>query len=108
MKIDELRQGAADTDPRYRAGLELLIWLGKEVPTVRGGWSGDDLRVELEELRDWMGPWSGGERRVVRVALSLMAGDGVDLEDVIGGLGGAHLRAVVEAIAASAGLRVAA
>jgi hypothetical protein len=106
--VQELRAGAQGTDPGYRAGLELLIWLGKNVPVIRdGGLSGKDVRVDRDELLDWAGPWSGGERRIVRVAASLMWGDVVDLADVLGGLGGEHRRAVVEAVAAAAGLRVA-
>lgn len=105
---DELRAGARNTEPPYRVGVELLIWLGKNLPTVTdGGLSGADVRVDTELLRDWSGVWSGGERRIVGVALSLMVGDPVDLSDVIGGLGGAHRRAALEAIAAAAGFHLA-
>lgn len=103
----ELRSSYAQHDPRTRAGLELLVWLGKGVPTVNGGLSGIDLRIDVDELRYRSGAWSGGERRVVAVALSLIDAEPVDLDDVIGGLGGAHLRAVVGAIAAAAGVELA-
>lgn len=101
--VTELRAGAAGVEATYRAGVELLIWLGKNVPLIRdGGWSGHDVRIDTDALEDWSGVWSGGERRIVAVALSLMIGTPVDLSDAIGGLGGAHRAAVVDAIAQGA------
>jgi hypothetical protein len=78
------------------AAVELLIWLGKNIPvhpdTSYGSY------VDTEELYTRATAWSGGERRVVAVALSLLDAGSVNLRDVIGGLGGEHRRRVIAAI----------
>jgi hypothetical protein len=106
----------ADSHTRMGA-VCLLIWLGKLVPTVDAepfypqDWTPAatgapvQLAIDTERLADVSGPWSGGERRIVAVALSLIDGDPCDLRDVMNGLGGEHLRATVQAIAYAAGMR---
>lgn len=84
------------------AGVDLLIWLGKDIPVHPDTSYG--FYVDTDELRDRMGPWSGGERRVASVALSLLDAGTVDLRDVIGGTGGEHRRRIIAAIAAAADL----
>ena len=86
-------------DPRAAAAVELLDWLGKNIPVETDSFG---TYVDTRKLADWSGPWSGGERRVVAVALSLLGAGTVDLYDVIGGLGGEHRAAVVRAIVAAA------
>lgn len=103
VTIERLRVAALRTDRRYIAALELLLWLGKSIPTVPAAFYPDQIRIDPEQLAYNAGAWSGGERRVVAVALSLLGHTPVDLEDALGGLGGEHLRAVVDAVAAAAG-----
>jgi hypothetical protein len=82
------------------AAVELLIWLGKNIPvhpdTSYGAY------VDTEKLSYNSGAWSGGERRVVAVALSLLDAGEVNLRDIIGGLGGEHRRRVIAAIMTAA------
>ena len=58
--------------------------------------------VDTDELSYRSGSWSGGERRVVSVALSLLDAGTVDLRDVIGGTGGEHRRRIIHAILTAA------
>jgi hypothetical protein len=93
--LEMLRRGALENDNAYRGALELLIWLGKDIPTVNA-YSGPWLFVDVDELERRAGAWSGGERRIVAVAVSLLStGRPVDLSWVFdGNLGGAHLHEV--------------
>ncbi|TYL50444.1 hypothetical protein [Agromyces mariniharenae] len=82
------------------AGAELLIrhgaihdgapWL-----TDHGGLTSIDTFVLLDET----GAWSGGERRIVAIAASLLDGAPVDLCDIIPGLDRKNLALVLAAIA---------
>jgi hypothetical protein len=100
-------------DSRNRqAAVALLLWLGKAIPTVEawdngtGYVPGTQRAIDVDQLEYNSGAWSGGERRTVAVALSLLGHRPVDLADVFGGLGGGHLRAAVQAIVYAAGWRV--
>lgn len=84
---------------RTVAAVELLIFLGKEIPV--DVW-GEGTWVNTEKLLERAGAWSGGERRLVAVAASLLNAGPVDLTDVIGGTGGEFRRAIITAIAAAA------
>lgn len=90
--------------PNRAAAVALLDWLGKPIPTVKA-WTEEpgQVGVDVAELVEASGVWSGGERRVVAVALSLLGEEPCNLADVLGGLGHAHLNAVVAAIAGAAG-----
>jgi hypothetical protein len=105
MKNDELLATALKSGSYQTAAIELLIWLGKDIPvhpdTSYGSY------VDTDELRDRAGAWSGGERRVAAVALSLLDAGSVDLRDVIGGTGGEHRRRIIAAIAAAADMSLA-
>jgi hypothetical protein len=101
--LERLRRGARNNDNAYRAGLELLVWLGKGIPAA-DAWSDPAAAyVDVDELERRAGAWSGGERRIAAVALSLLAPEHpVDLSWVLDGqLGGAHLRAVADALVAA-------
>lgn len=92
-----------------RAAVALLLWLGKSIPTT-AAWTSeypDQRAIDVDRLWSVSGPWSGGERRVVAVALSLLDFEPCNLSDVLGGLGGEHRRAVLHAITYTGGLRLA-
>lgn len=95
--LERLRRGALNNDHAYRAGLELLVWLGKDIPAA-DSWTDPSTTayIDVDELEHRAGVWSGGERRIAALALSLLAtGHPVDLSWVLDGqLGGAHLDAV--------------
>lgn len=89
------------------AGVELLIRQGK---AIRKGapWLdefepiGDRPRmvaINVDELLDGTGGWSGGERRIVRIAASLLGGPAVELHEDLPGLDRAALHLVLAAIA---------
>lgn len=70
------------------AGVELLIRSG---PSVYEGapWitrDGDIAWIDVDELLRESGTWSGGERRMVRIAASLLGGPAVDLSEDVPGL----------------------
>jgi hypothetical protein len=97
----------ADTRSRY-AAVALLAWLGKSIPTTEA-WTDEpgQVAVDLERLAYVSGAWSGGERRIVAVALSLLDGSTypVDLRWVLdGNLGGSHLAMALQAIDHAAGV----
>lgn len=96
-KLEDLRESTGD--PRTLAAIDLLEFLGKDIPVhTAAGFSGKETYVDTAVLHDRSGPWSGGERRMVNVALSLLGHSPVDLNDSIGGLGGAHLEALQKAL----------
>lgn len=101
-KNDALLTTARKSGAFATAAIELLIWLGKYIPVHTE--AGYGTWVDTEKLAYESGAWSGGERRVVSVALSLLDAGTVDLRDVIGGTGGEHRRRIVLAIAAAAEL----
>ena len=55
--------------------------------------------VDVDALVEYTGAWSGGERRVVAIAASLLGGRAVDLADAVSGIDRRHLRLVLAAIA---------
>lgn len=99
-KNDLLLATARESGPYQTAAIELLIWLGKDIPVHPDRSYGS--YVDTDKLRERMGAWSGGERRVTAVALSLLDAGSVDLRDVIGGTGGEHRRRIIAAITAAA------
>jgi hypothetical protein len=94
----------ADSRDR-QAAVALLLWLGKSIPTVKA-WTDEpgQVGIDVEQLAYVSGAWSGGERRLTAVALSLLGHEPCNLSDVFGGLGGQHLKAVVQAIVHAAGI----
>jgi hypothetical protein len=88
------------------AGVELLIRHGKAI-RPRAPWI-TEIRVpageaemaalNVDELAYRSGAWSGGERRIVSIALSLLGGEPVDLADAVAGLGGREMEWVLAAI----------
>lgn len=99
-KNDALLATARKSGAFQTSAVELLIWLGKDIPvhpdTSYGSY------VDTDALSYRSGSWSGGERRVVAVALSLLDAGSVDLRDVIGGTGGEHRRRIIAAILTAA------
>lgn len=95
-KNDALLATARKAGSYQTAAVELLIWLGKDIPLHPDTSYG--FYVDTDELARRMSAWSGGERRVVKVALSLLDAGSVDLRDVIGGTGGEHRRRIIQAI----------
>lgn len=95
------------------AGVELLIRQGKAI--YEGApWLVEERRYDSERVRmvsvdvDKLvyesGAWSGGERRVVDIAASLLSREHpVDLSDAISGLDRAHQDLVLAAISHAAG-----
>lgn len=66
-----------DWDNPRRAGTELLIRTGW---TERGVWVNDDGYIDPTRMTDeYIGAYSGGEQRLLRVAASLLGGEPVDL-----------------------------
>lgn len=99
---DALLATARKSGPRTAAAVELLIWLGKNIPVHADTYDGS--YVDTSELYRRSRAWSGGERRVTAVALSLLEAGDVDLTDVIGGTGGEHRRRIIIAIVKAAGM----
>jgi hypothetical protein len=93
---DALLATARKSGAFQTSAVELLIWLGKNIPVHPDTSYG--TYVDTDVLKERMGPWSGGERRVASVALSLLDAGKVDLRDVIGGTGGEHRRRIIMAI----------
>ena len=87
------------------AAAELLIRHGR---TIYDGapWlerHGDIVSIDPEKLQDASGAWSGGERRIVDIAVSLLGDHPVDLADAISGLDRDHLALVLAALAHAGG-----
>lgn len=83
------------------AGVELLIRQGRGI-YAGAPWLydyGERVVVDVDELLDGIGAWSGGEQRVARIAASLLGGDRVDLNEDVPGLDRGHLSLVLAAIA---------
>jgi len=83
------------------AGVELLIRQGK---AIREGapWlipHADLVSIDVGRLLEAAGAWSGGERRVVAIAASLLGGAAADLSEVIPGLDRYNAALVLAAIA---------
>lgn len=92
------------------AGVELLVASGlAERHALASAWRGDTL--DIEALRAAGGVMSGGERRILAIALSLLSGAGrpeelaVDLPEVLANLDRRSLDLVLVAIAHAAGFR---
>jgi hypothetical protein len=95
------------------AGAELLIrhgrtiherapWLVEFAPDTDG--LGRIVGIDTARLLDASGVLSGGERRVVEIAASLIDGHPVDLSDVMCGLDERSSELVLAALAHAAGL----
>lgn len=83
------------------AGVELLIRQGRAI-YVGAPWLydyGERVVIDVDELLEGTGAWSGGEQRVVRIAASLLGGDQVNLNDDVPGLDRPNLALVLAAIA---------
>lgn len=94
------------------AGVELLIqhgraiyegapWITLHPSTSQGALS--VASININKLVYGSGAWSGGERRVVRIAASLLGGPAVDLAEEIPGLDREALGLVLAAIAHAGG-----
>lgn len=87
------------------AGVELLIRHGRTIYegapwlTEFTGRTPRLVAVDAEVLLAQSGHLSGGERRVVRIAVSLLGGQPVDLSENIPGLDAPTLALVLDAIA---------
>lgn len=79
------------------AGVELLI--RAELVYDGAPWIRADGAVDVDELLRCSGPFSGGERRLVRIAGSLLGGPAVDLSEALPGLDRDNLRLVLAAAA---------
>lgn len=83
------------------AGVELLIRAGFAVrsgaPWVHS--EGDRAWIDVDELLQAAGAWSGGEQRLVRIAASLLGGPAVDLSEDLPGLDRKFTDLVLAAIA---------
>ncbi len=87
------------------AGAELLIREGLVSETRPWIKRLSDTRsaIDGEILAQEMGVWSGGEQRIVRIALSLLGYDPVDLSEELAGLDRDELSLVLAAIAHAGG-----
>jgi len=95
------------------AGVELLIgggrvypgapWLALAGSAYRGGQT--RYAVDVDKLLDASGVWSGGERRLVRIAASLLGGPTVDLHEDISGLDQRSVELVLAAVLHANGRR---
>lgn len=83
------------------AGVELL--LRQELAIYDGApWirhEGGYAAIDPEALLDQTAGWSGGERRLVAIAASLLGGPAVDLSDAMSGLDRHHASLVLAALA---------
>ncbi len=97
---DALRAWAKGIYPS-EAGVELLIRSGRAVydgaPWITR--DGDMAWIDVDALLRETGAWSGGERRLVRIAASLLGGPAVDLSEDVPGLDRANADLVLAAIA---------
>lgn len=96
------------------AGAELLIrhgrtvyegapWLVEETPDIDG--VGRVVSIDVDRLLDESGVFSGGERRIVEIAASLIGAHRVDLSDVMCGLDPRGSALAVRALAHATGVR---
>lgn len=108
---DAARAWARGNHPS-EAGVELLIFAGK----IKNGYpwvhvtladpiSGfpELAEIDVDELLDNSGVWSGGEQRLVRIAASLLGGPAVDLSENLSGLDRDMLEHVLAAVAHAGG-----
>lgn len=97
---EEVRDWARGMYP-LEAGVELLIRAGRVYDgapwVVRE--SAHRTYIDRDALESHMGMWSGGEQRIARIALSLLGGDPVRLDDDIPGLDRPSLDLVLAALA---------
>lgn len=106
--IEEATRAWAKGIYPIEAGVELLIRHGKAIyenaPWLEETESlGADrprmAAVDVERLLEHAGAWSGSERRIVRIAASLIDGTPVDLNEALPGLDRTNLAHVLAAIA---------
>jgi hypothetical protein len=87
------------------AAVELLIRHQKAVyegaPWIRR--EGDRAWLDEETLRYESGAWSGGERRIADIALSLLGDEPVNLSDALPGLDRRSLELVLAAVSHAGG-----
>lgn len=89
----------------WEAGVELLIHSG-QLGNPASPWINHDgarLWIDAIELMRHAGVKSGGERRVIRIAVSLLEGPPVELAEVLPGLDREHLSLVLAAVAHAGG-----
>lgn len=81
-----LRAWAKGSYP-LEAGVELLIRNGKAIyegaPWIND--TGERAWIDVDQLLDECGAWSGGEQRIVRLAASLIGEEKVNLNDELSG-----------------------
>lgn len=107
---DAVRRWAQGVYP-VEAGAELLIRQGKAIrenaPWLQeiGPEGGQRMvAIDTDMLWDKSGAWSGGEQRVVNIALSLLNSEfTVKLHNAVSGLDAVHVELVLAAIAHAAG-----
>jgi hypothetical protein len=107
-----VRAWAAGTYPA-EAAVELLIRMPKSPIREQQPWLVEDrdrsdrrprtVAVDADALAAGTAAWSGGEQRVIAVAVSLLTGRPVSLGDVVTGVDCHHLQLVLAAIAHAAG-----
>ena len=89
----------------HEAGVELLIRHGKAI--YEGApWINDDGELawlDTGALLDGCGAWSGGEQRIVHLAVSLIGDERVDLAEVLSGNDRHTTALVLAAIAHASG-----
>lgn len=98
--VEGVRAWAKGIHP-LEAGVELLIRQGRAIYSG-APWLydyGERVVVDVEELLEGTGAWSGGEQRMVRIAASLLGGEPVDLNEDVPGLDRPNLTLVLAAIA---------
>lgn len=83
------------------AGVELLIRHGKAIYTgaPRIHDDGERAWLDVETLLNETGAWSGGEKRLVAIAASLIGEERVNLSEEVGGVDRPSLDLVLAAIA---------
>lgn len=102
---DAVRAWARGSYP-LEAGVELLIRQGKAIYAGASWITRDGDRVsgiDADVLVYEAGAWSGGERRLVRIAASLLGGPAADLYEDIAGIDRRYLALVLAAIAHAGG-----
>jgi hypothetical protein len=106
--IDDAVRAWANGIYPTEAGAELLIRHGKAIyegaPWLTELDPLDDSRprmasIDTETLLEETGAWSGGERRIVRIAASLLGGPPADLANDIPGLDRTTMALVLAALA---------
>lgn len=106
--IEEATRAWAKGIYPVEAGVELLIRHGKaiyekapwlEVAESLGADRPRMAAVNVDQLLEHTGAWSGSERRIVRIAASLINGTPVDLNEDLPGLDRKNLARVLAAIA---------